>query len=352
MTELLWRAPARLSLSGPAGWTPAQRVEVYHRDGDALVRVETWPVDPSADLDTLAAAHAGVPQDAEDPEDGGIRVADVLGSVDGRQRVLTWTDPAGGRRTATLSYVLEGGRMVAVSVVVPTSDPDKAEQASAITASLSRSSPLDLPTEGLPLRPSSIDHDTLRASWLAGSDPDTGPWQTITVEESFAAARHFGVPMLPGADTASWSVLDPAQRDLAAAVAWRSLQARGAEDDPVLREALELAAGHDVIVVLSTGGDSPTTRWLAARPDRSVEVAPGARPGVIRLRSFATAGLADLVLATTPAGAEVNASSVYRADGRLLGRETRWTADTDDGDVVRRGLADLLPPDPLTGPDR
>ena len=50
MSELLWRAPARVSVSGPADWAPAEQVDVHHRDGDAVVRVETWPVDAEADL--------------------------------------------------------------------------------------------------------------------------------------------------------------------------------------------------------------------------------------------------------------------------------------------------------------
>ena len=52
----------------------------------------------------------------------------------------------------------------------------------------------------------------------------------LTTDESFGAARHFGVAMLPGADTCQWDQLDADQRELAAAVAWRSLAARGAED--------------------------------------------------------------------------------------------------------------------------
>ena len=182
--------------------------------------------------------------------------------------------------------------------------------------------------------------------------PDAGPWHTITVEESFAAARHFGVPMLPGADTAAWSMLDPGQRDLAAAVAWRSLRARGAEDDPALAEALTLAASHDTIVVLTSSAEPPGTRWFALRPDRAVEVGAGPEPGLIRLRTFDTAALADLVIATTPTGSEVSASSVYRDDGRVVGREATWFADADAEDVVRRALAGLLPGDSGPGPDR
>lgn len=349
MTELLWRAPARLSLSGPAGWAPAQQVEVHHRDGDALVRVETWPVDGSADLDALAGAHVAAPEGAED---GGLHRATVLGSEDGRQRVLTWADADGGRHTATLSYVLERGRVVAMTSVVPAADPAKAEQAAAIAASLSLTSPLDLPTDDLPLRPAAIDTAALRSAWLTGVEPDPGPWHTITVEESFAAARHFGVPMLPGADTAAWSMLDPGQRDLAAAVAWRSLRARGAEDDPALAEALSLAASHDTIVVLTSGAEPPGTRWFALRPDRAVEVVPGPEPGLIRLRTFDTPALADLVIASTPTSSEVGASSVYREHGRVVGREATWFTDVDDADLVRGALAGLLPEDSGPGPDR
>jgi hypothetical protein len=132
-----------------------------------------------------------------------------------------------------------------------------------------------------------------------------------------------------------------AQRDLAAAVAWRSLEARGAADGTDLGEALELAASHDLIVMV-TGrrGEESSTQWFAARPDRMVRLRPSGA-GRITLTTHPTADLADLVLASTAQDAEVSASAVYRADGHVVGDETSWHGD-DAPEGVREALGRLV----------
>ncbi|HET7690629.1 MAG TPA: hypothetical protein VFK41_09635, partial [Nocardioidaceae bacterium] len=141
-TGLLWRAPARVSVSGPEGWAPAEQVDVHHRDGDALVRVETWPVDPEADLDQLAAAHFTGGEHVV--KDSGLGPAVVLGSPDGRSRSVTMTGVDGTGIQTKLEYAVRQGRFFAVTSVVPASDARKAEEAAAIVGSVSVSAPADI----------------------------------------------------------------------------------------------------------------------------------------------------------------------------------------------------------------
>ena len=165
----------------------------------------------------------------------------------------------------------------------------------------------------------------------------------ITVEESFAAATHYGVAMFPGVDPASWQALTTDERQLVAAVAWRSLIARGAESEPRVREALELASSHDLILVVNTNVDGHTdAQWFAATSDRAVRVQID-ESGLVHLSTFAVGGLVDLLLETTPPRAQVTVSCVYRDNGKVLGNETTLVATPDADAVFRTALIELLP---------
>ncbi|MBD3945614.1 hypothetical protein [Nocardioides ganghwensis] len=339
MDEHIWTTTSRISVSGPSGWAPVEQLEVPHASGRAVVRVERYRVPPDADIDSLAAQH-GVRIAVEGGTDSGTEPHEVLGSADGRRRTVTWSDED-GRLQAVVDYALDRGRLVVVTTVTPVDDPTLAGAAAGVVASIRVSEPVHMPEDQLPLRPGRVDLSEVARAWREGTRPEPREEHVITTEESFGAAKHFGVAMLPGADTSLWDQLDMAQRDLAAAVAWRSLEARGAADGTDLGEALELAASHDLIVMV-TGrrGEESSTQWFAARPDRMVRLRPSGA-GRITLTTHPTADLADLVLASTAQDAEVSASAVYRADGHVVGDETSWHGD-DAPEGVREALGRLV----------
>lgn len=341
MTENTWRTASRISLTGMPGWGPTERVEAVHGDGRGLVRVETCPVDPAAGLDALADLHqAGVA--VPGAHDTGLTPATVLGSDDGRTRTVTWTDNHGRRLEATTSYVLRDGRLVTVTTVVADGDPVVAAEATQIATSAEVVPTTAFTEETLPLRAGEVDLSAVVAAWSAGTTPAPADEHLMTTEESFAAARHFGVAMLPGADSSQWDRLDSAQRDLVASVAWRSLEARGAGEPGDLRDALEIAASHDFIVmVASRRGEDLGARWFAARADRLVCLRP-AGPDRMALSTHPTGDLADLVLADHRGpGTTVSASAVYRSGGHVVGDEATWTgADTEES--VRGALIRLV----------
>lgn len=331
MDHHTWATTSRISVSGPSGWAPVERLEVPHAGGRAVVRVERFPVVPGADLDALAELHASR-LSVEGCTDSGTATHEVLGSPDGRRRTLTWSDDA-GRLQAVMDYVLERGRLLVVTAVTPLDDPVLGETAAAIAASVHVTDPVHMPEEALPLRPGAVDFEELARRWRGGTTPEVREEHVITTEESFAAAKHLGVAMLPGADTGRWDQLDAGQRDLAAAVAWRSLDARGASADTDLAEALGLAASHDLIVLVTERTEAEShAQWFAARPDRMVRLRP-AGPGLIALTTHPTADLADLVLADVSPGSHVTASAVYRSDGHVVGDETTWTGGDPEADV-------------------
>jgi hypothetical protein len=339
MDEHIWTTTSRISVSGPAGWTPVEQLEVPHASGRAFVRVERYHVGPDADIDSLAALHAAR-MPVEGGTDSGTGPHEVLGSADGRRRTVTWADE-GGPLQAVVDYALDRGRLVVVTAVTPVGDPTLAETAAGVVASISLSEPVHMSEHQLPLRPGRVDLGEVARAWREGTRPEPREEHVITTEESFGAAKHFGVAMLPGADTSRWDQLDMAQRDLAAAVAWRSLDARGATGDTDLGEALELAASHDLIVMVTERrGEESSTQWFAARPDRMVRLRP-AGTGRITLTTHPTADLADLVLTSTAQDAEVSASAVYRADGHVVGDETSWHGN-DAPAGVREALGRLV----------
>lgn len=344
MLEHIWATSSRISMSGPSGWAPVERLEVHHASGRAVVRVERFPVDPDATIDDLAEQHSRrLAVDAA--SDSGITPHEVLGSSDGRRRTVASSDRSGAVQTVA-DYLLDSGRLVVVTVVTPVGDVGLAEEAAAIAASASIADPVRIPTDELPLRPGQVDFGDLARAWRAGTTPEARSEHLITTEESFGAARHFGVAMLPGADIGRWDQLDADQRRLTAAVAWRSLEARGAAADSDLAEALELAASHDLILLVAEQrGEESAVRWYAARPDRVVRLRPRA-PGLIALSTHPAADLADLVLADlvlsdgAPDGT-VTASAVHRVDGRVVGDETSWSAEHDPREI-REALVRLV----------
>jgi hypothetical protein len=354
MNRPSWQAPARISVSGPVPWQPVERVEVRHPDGDAVVTVESWPVPPDADLDALVPDDPAPTEPVPGWKDTGIGPATVLGSPEGRSRAIGWTDPDGVAKTATLSYVLDHGRFYAIAQVTAQGATEKIADVAEIVRSISVAAPFRADPEQLPLRPAHADFTAAVAAWHEGGPPTDSPTFTLTTEESFGAARHYGVAVLPGVDTRQWNLLDEPRRDLAAAVAWRSLLTKGAESDPALREALEIAASHDLIVVVTVRGPAAdgATRWYAARPDRTVEVRRGSEPGLVELRVVDTGSLAALVMESGPDDT-VSASSVHRRQGGVVGQETTWrtvngalvAADgtpMETADLLAR-LADLVP---------
>jgi hypothetical protein len=116
--------------------------------------------------------------------------------------------------------------------------------------------------------------------------------------------------------------------------------------DDELREALELASGHDVIFVVTTRrGDASSTEWYAARPDRMVRIRRTDVEGQLRLSVHDTAALATLVVDGTKAGDTITASSVFRSDGHVVGHEETWTIDVD-GDAGTRVVLERLLPTP------
>jgi hypothetical protein len=349
MTTTAWRAPARLSVSGPDGWAAAERIEVHHRDGDALVAVESWPVAPGADLEELARVHAG--RRGAGP-DAPFSPAEVLGEPGGLSTTLSRTDDQGRTVAVSVGYALRGHRMYAVTEVAPEGDARKTADVATILASVSVAGPSDVDVEQLPLRPAD-GHElaSVASAWLDAGIPPGVTEHVLTTEEAFGAARHFGVTMLPGTESLEWNRLDDEQRALASAVGWRSLVARGGLDEPALREALEVAASHDALVVLTTRSASGSdVEWFAVRPDRCARVRRGADPGTVRISGLDTTALADLVLGQEGATDDLlTASCVYRQDGRVVGREATWRRD-DPPQQVRQSLAGLLPgPSPEDG---
>lgn len=338
-----WRTTSRISLAGGSGWGPTERVEAVHGGGRALVRVETCPVAPGSDLDTLADLHA---QGVAVPggHDSGLSPAPgpVLGSADGRVRVTSWTDEAGRHIEATTSYALLHGRLATVTTVVADGDPELAAQAAGIAATAEVAAPTSMEDESLPLRPGEVDLSEAAALWRAGTTPAPAIDHVLTTEETFAAARHYGVAMLPGADTAQWDQLDGGQRHLASAVAWRSLEVRGAAEGGDLGEALELAASHDLIVMVAErNADDTRATWFAARPDRMVRLRPDGA-GRMVLTTHPTGDLADLLLlGHGDPEVTVNASAVFRSEGRVVGDEAGWRGSADPASV-RVALSGLV----------
>jgi hypothetical protein len=339
MFEHIWTTSSRISVSGPAGWAPVEQLEVPHASGRAVVRVERYPAPVGSDIDSLATLHAARIA-VDGGTDSGLEPQEVLGSADGRRRTIAWSDERGGLE-AVVDYALDRGRLLVVTRVAPVDDPSLAEAAEAVAATVRISDPVHMSEEQLPLRPGRADLDEVARAWREGTTPEPRPEHVITTEESFGAAKHYGVAMLPGADTSRWDQLDMGQRDLAAAVAWRSLEARGASDDTDLGEALSLAASHDLIVMVTERRDEDSSsQWFAARPDRMVRLRP-AGPGCIALSTHPSADLADLVLASTGSADSVSASAVYRADGHVVGDETTWSGG-DAADGVREALGRLV----------
>ena len=339
MSEFTWRESCRLSLFGLPGWAPVQRVEVPHTDGRALVRMETFAVDPEQGIDAIASQH-GDAMVVEGARDSGLAEHAVLGSAEGRTRSVGWTDDSGVSFEAVMHYALEHARLVVVTTLVAGGDTGLAREAAMIAGSVRVTDPIAISEESLPLRPGQVDFGPVAHGWRSGTSPQPSTEHVLTTDESFGAARHFGVAMLPGADTSQWDQLDGDQRELAAAVAWRSLAARGAEDDSDLAEALQLAASHDLIVMVSErDGEQSRSQWFAARTDRMVRLTPVA-PGRMLLTTHATADLVDLVLAGG-SGGTVTASAVYRSDGHVVGNETSWTSE-DGPEIVRDALCGLV----------
>jgi hypothetical protein len=341
MTGLSWTATSAVTLSGCAGWAPAERLEVLHGDGRAVVRVERIPVGPEADLDALAERHAGPAVDG--CVDSGVAPSDVLGSAGGRCRTRSWTEADGTRMVAKLQYTLQLDSLVVLTTVTPADDLALVGEAAATAESARVLEPVLLTTESLPLRPARADFTHATAAWRRGESPTATEEHVITTEESFGAARHFGVTMLPGADSLHWSRMSPDERELVASVTWRSLEARGAGADTELAEALRLAASHDLVVLVTERrpGEDARPQWFAARPDRTVRVRP-AGTGRTALSVHPTSHLSDLVLATHSRGATVTASAVHRRDGHVVGDEAVWSGD-DEHQVVRAALARLAP---------
>jgi hypothetical protein len=339
MSEFTWRESCRISLFGLPDWAPVQRIEVPHADGQALVRMESFAVDPEQGIDAIASQH-GDATVVEGARDSGLTEHAVLGSAEGRTRSVGWTDDSGISFEAVMHYALERGRLVVVTTLVAGGNTALAREAAMIAGSVRVTDPIAISEESLPLRPGQVDFGPVAHAWRAGTSPATCIEHVLTTDESFGAARHFGVAMLPGADTSQWDQLTADQRELAAAVAWRSLAARGAEDDSDLAEALQLAASHDLIVMVSERDDeSSRSQWFAARTDRMVRLTPVA-PGRMLLSTHPTADLADLVVAGGGDGT-VTASAVYRSDGHVVGNETSWTGD-DTAETVRDELCGLV----------
>jgi len=353
MTTLAWRAPARASVCGPSGWVPVERLEVVRPGGQAYVRVESTPVGADADLEALVAATDHFPGAV----DGGLAPTVVLGGP-GRTRTLSWSED-GRAMCATVRYGLHEGRFVVLTSVTPDGNPDTAAEAEAILASVRFARPATGRREALPLRETDQAHwATVARLWQGSGTLSRSQTHTITSEEAFGAAQHFGVTLLPGADPSVLDGLDPAARDAVTSASWRSLVARGADTDTGLREALELAASHDLLVVLAA---DDAVAWFAARPQRMVVVARGARPHELELAVHQTGELAHRVLAATASSrGPVRLRSAYRADGAVTGAEVGWhqadpfgptahprrtTADGSElsADDIRRLLGTLLP---------
>ncbi len=331
---MLWRAPGRIHVSGPAGWAPVVRSEVRHQDGDAVVAVEGWPVlADDVDLDTLAQTHTASLQADSGPSaatDSGLYDAMVLGNPHGREHTMTWTGPDQVTNIAHIGYTVSNGWFYAVTRLVSDGDTTKAEEAADVAASVRLVTPVQLDRTSSPLGPRGpVSTEALTAGWGTKTTPEAGPTHILTTEESFAIAARYGVNMLPGVDTTTWDTLDPSMRELAAAVAHRSLTARRVPEDPGFSEATELAASHDVLIVASTEPD-PTDEgpthvvWYALRPDRMVRV-HRAGDGQIGLTTFDTAALPQLMAADFVNG-KTRVLGVLRDGDRVTGRESTWSA--------------------------
>lgn len=341
MTGISWTASSRLSLSGLTGWAPIERIDVPHNSGRALVRVECFPIDPAQDLLSLATLH-GESLSAQQWRDSHLTAGAIAGSTDVLSRKAVWSDDEGNRIETVVRYVLAGGRLMVLTTITPEDDSELIGEADTIRGSVRIAEPIELTTQALPLRPGQADFSEVTRAWRHGTEPAAATEHVVTTDESFGAARHFGVAMLPGADTSGWDQFDESERELAAAVAWRSLRARGAEAGTDLAEALEIAASHDLIVMVSElRGQQSTSQWFAARVDRMVWLRPDG-PGRTVLTCHPTADLADLILAgTREQDRDLTASAVYRSDGHIVGDETTWNS-ADDPQLIRESLSTLV----------
>ncbi|SFC44774.1 hypothetical protein SAMN04487968_106224 [Nocardioides terrae] len=353
MTALAWRAPARASVCGPSGWVPVERLEVVRPGGQAYVRVESTPVGADADLEALVAATDHFPGAV----DGGLATTVVLGAP-GQSRTMTWSEN-GCAMSATIRYGLHDGRFVVLTSVLPDGNAATAAEAEAILGSVRFVTPAAGAPEVLPVRENDrADWTTVTRLWQGNGTVSRSQTYTITSEEAFGAAQHFGVTLLPGSDPSVLDGLDPAARDAVTSASWRSLVARGADTDPCLREALELAASHDLLVVLAA---DDALAWFAARPQRMVVISRGTRPHELELAVHGTGELATRILAATARSrGSVRLRSAYRVAGAVTGAEAGWhqtdpsgptahprrtTADGSDlsTDDIRRLLGTLLP---------
>jgi hypothetical protein len=330
-------------VSGLDGWAPAERAVVHHRDGDGLVTAETWLVEPGVDVGSLAERHAVLAlSDGEWRTDPWQEVP-VLGTPGGRERTVRGSDAAGHPREVVQRYVVRAGRAVCLTISAPTGQHAKRDEAMRIAEAVEVRGTTDIDQLTPSVRNGSgADFSAAAHAWRSGLQAEPSSVHVLATEECFAAAEHHGVTMLPGVDTTDWHAMPDGERELARSVAWRCLRARGYESDAGLREVLELAASHDLLLVVSPRGHDGPVRWYAARPDRSVQVERGAAPGQVQLSALDTAGLADLVLSASTTGEPYTASVVYRREGHVVGGEATWEAGSTRDEVLRR-LADLLP---------
>lgn len=330
--EHRWLAPARISVTGPAGWYPTEQVTVSHDSGDAVVRVESWPVGPDVTVAEFADAHVDTLTGLTDWRDFGARPGPVLGT-DGLVRSARWQD--GTVVDGRFGYAIVHARAYVVTSTVRGGNERLRTQAGSIVDAVAIASTTDVDEARLPLRPAGADFAPVEAAWRipAGEPSDLAAERhVITHDEALGAARHFGVATFPGADHRVHDGLAEAGRLVATAVAWRSLRVRGAEAGGALAEALELACAHDLFVRVTP--DEGPEQWYACRPDRMVRVVV-TDDGDLALTVLDTADLAALV----PVGVAVTGTSAFLRDGVVAGHEVTWSGR----DTVADALAALLP---------
>lgn len=345
MSALTWRIPARLTVSGPTGWVPVERVEVVRVDGAAQVSVETWPV-VGMDIDDFAKEHASSLAATRAGWSGlGIEVATVMGCEDGRTRRGTWLDADGSPVDVTIGYRLDPDVAFVVTSVRRADDESAVKDAQAIVASIAAVSVLraePVRPEAAPSRPDVVgsDWDDLRVSWARETKvASSGQGHSeLTFEEALAAAAHHGAVGFPGVDARFLNALEPALASVVLQVAWRSVEAR-AGTEPDLTRQLELATNHDVLVVREhMNSVNARLVWLAARPDGVVVLEPDVDARRVSIGGADAEDLVELLLADLDA-----ASGAGRGDARHIVTTPAALVTLLRGDLDRGEHPELAP---------
>jgi hypothetical protein len=291
MVALSWRTPARISVSGPDGWFPVERVEVHHVEQEARVAVESWP--GAEDEREFAARYVA----ARLAPIGWHQLAEeAVTALDGVPAYRLRGTTGAGAIELTVDFCTETGRTTVITSARSGPDATVATEAAAIAASVRMASYFD------------GDAET-----VLSADPGQRPAVVepvevcLTFEEALAVAAQHDVPTLPGVDPRYLSGLAASARELVLQVARRSVQARDADGTGPVSTALALAARHEALLTVQRPGAQP--QWVALGQGALVQIARDLAAGTLSLRLRPIGELPDRLLGTVSGVAAPTADS-------------------------------------------